>query len=94
MELRYERAANSIELLAKDEQLRKMRIRNLLLGDELDALNEKLFEEFERGDGAELEAQSWQADAEDASEKLERTTNELRLKTRDLDTLKVNLKKN
>lgn len=69
--------------------MRKMRIRNLLLGDELDALNEKLFEEFERGDGAELEAQTWQADAEDANEKLERTTNELRQKTRELENLKV-----
>lgn len=88
-ELRYEHAAAAVELLAKDEALRKLRVRNALLGDELDDLNEKLCEEFERGDAAEVDAQDWKIRANDLTERLERTLNDLRSRTREMELLKV-----
>ena len=66
-----------------------MRFRNALLGDEIADLNEQLFEEAERGDEAEFDAQTWQANAEETNEKLDSASNELRFKTRELESLKV-----
>lgn len=88
-ELRYEQASSAMELLAKDEAMRKLRVRNMLLGHELDDMSEKLDEEFERGDTAESDAQNWRANAEEVTERLDRALNDLRSRTRELELLKV-----
>jgi peptidoglycan hydrolase CwlO-like protein len=62
-----------------------------VLGDDLDNLNEQVYEEAERVDAAQAEAHTWQEEAADANARVERTMNELRARTRELETLKVRL---
>lgn len=53
-------------------------------------MNDKLSEEFDRGDAAESDAQNWRTNAEELTERLDRALNDLRSRTRDLEILKVN----
>jgi len=69
--------------------VRKLRLSVLLLQDQVNDLNEKVWEEAERGEDAVIDAETWQARAEKANEELNRTSNELRLKTRELDIVKA-----
>jgi len=64
----------------------------MLLQDQVNDLHEKVWEEVERGEDAVVDAETWQARAEKANEDLDHTSNELRLKTRELDVVKVSTK--
>lgn len=88
-ELRYQQSTHALSLLYKEEEVRKMKVTNIMLGDDVDCLNEQLLDEAERGDAAEAQAQNWREEAVDATDRLERTLNELRARTRELETLKV-----
>lgn len=88
-ELHYQRSTNAINLLLKDEEIRRARLGTLLVEDDIDRLNEQVFDEAERGDAAEAQVDRWREEAEDTSDRLERTLNELRARTRELETLKV-----
>lgn len=90
-ELQYQQSASMLELLVKDEEARRVRLSKLLLEGDIDRLNEQIFEEVERGDAAEAQMQRWRDEAEDAGDRLERTLNELRARTRELETLKVRI---
>ena len=71
--------------------MRRAKLEAIVLGDDLDNLNQQLYEEAERVDAAQTEAHTWQEEAADASARVERTMNELRARTRELETLKVRL---
>lgn len=88
-ELRYQQSTSAIDLLVKDEEIRRTRLGQLLLEDDIDRLNEQIIDEAERGDAAEAQVASWREEAEDTGDRLERTLNELRARTRELETLKV-----
>lgn len=83
------RNTHAIELLAASEEARRYRCRALLLQDELDDLNDKLWNEQERGEEAEVDAEKWQQRAEERAGTIEAVTGELRSKTRELDMLRV-----
>jgi len=88
-ELRYQQSTTAIDLLVKDEEIRRTRLGQLPLDNDIDRLNDQIFDEAERGDAAEAQSENWREEAEDTSDKLERTLNELRARTRELETLKV-----
>jgi len=88
-EIRYQQSTCAIDLLVKDEEIRRSRLGQLLLGDDIDRLNEQILDEAGRGDAAEAQVANWREEAEDTSDRLERTLNELRARTRELETLKV-----
>lgn len=91
-ELKYERCTNAVEMLAKDEHMRVLRLKVLSLQGQVDDLNEMMWKETERGDEAEANIETWQASAEKANKDLERTLNQLRLRTREMDIIKVSFK--
>lgn len=60
-----------------------------MLHDEIDQMSDKVFEEAERADEAELNAETWQALATDAEDRLEQTLRDLETRGRDIESLKV-----
>jgi len=69
--------------------MRKLRLNTIFLHDELDVMSDKLFEESERAEDAELDAVSWQARAEEATTLYENASKDLQIRGRELETLRV-----
>lgn len=88
-DLNYERTKSTLELLHRDESLRRLHLRNLLLETDLADLQSTLSDETDRAEQAELDADSWQTSAAEAQDSLEHTTTELRARTRELENLKA-----
>ncbi|KAF2835134.1 hypothetical protein M501DRAFT_1026885 [Patellaria atrata CBS 101060] len=90
-ELNYERSARAVECVAKDEDIRKLRLQLLLLEDENDELNDQLEREQKRGDELEHSVNDAWAQLEESETEVQRVSNELRMKVRELDTVKAEL---
>jgi len=88
-ELEYERSAAAMDILAKDEDIRKLRLSAIFLRDEIDEMSDKMFEEAERADDAELDAEGWQAKAEDANARYEMLAVDSQVRGREVETLRV-----
>jgi len=88
-ELNYERSSRIVEGVAKEEDIRKLRFKNAVMEDEIEDLNEQLAKEEERADGIaqDLEYAITQTGELDAN--VQQLTNELRLKTRELEAAEV-----
>lgn len=90
-ELNYEQIISTVQLLNKDEDARRLRVRVQLLRDEVDDLNEKLWEEQDRGEEAEVDAEEWQSRAEESSSTLARVETQLRSKMAEFTALQAEL---
>ncbi|KAH7410199.1 hypothetical protein DE146DRAFT_341725 [Phaeosphaeria sp. MPI-PUGE-AT-0046c] len=92
LELNLERSKHSVEVVAKDEEIRKLRVRQCLLQDENCDLHEQLDEEQARSDELEaaLEEALAQVDEHQAAE--ETSQNQIRTQSRENANLKAELK--
>ena len=89
--MNLERSKNSVEIVAKDEDIRKLRLQLLLLEDEDDELQGQLTEEVARSDGLEQALDEALAQLEQARTDKEALQNEVRTHVRELANIKVGL---
>ena len=87
----YEEAIRKSEIIIQDEERRRLRLQILLLEDENDELHEQLAVEDDRIDELEQNCTELQRQAEQAESTSHRFETELRVKTRELSNLKVQL---
>jgi chromosome segregation ATPase len=89
LELSLAHGKHSIEIIAKDEEIRKLRLSRCLLQDQIDELREQLDEE--QGRVADLEDQLDEALASLAQEEAdaEQSQNQIRTQSREIANLKV-----
>ncbi|KAF2495168.1 hypothetical protein BU16DRAFT_581914 [Lophium mytilinum] len=92
LELNLARSKHSVEVVAKDEDIRKLRFQIQLLDDENDDLNEKLSEEEARSDGLETALDEALAQLEQLQSEKEALENDIRIKSRELSNVKAELK--
>jgi len=88
-ELNYERSKHNVESIAKDEDIRKLRFQLLLLEDENDELHAQLGEEEAHADGSQLSLDETLGALEEVKAEKQRVVSELRMRARELDTIKV-----
>lgn len=86
---RYDRGVAALEILKRDEHVRSVKVQLLLLKEELSALNEQLWNEEERRADLEWEVEELQAQAEDDYATSERMRDDMNVRTRELDVLRV-----
>lgn len=89
LELNLERSKHSVEVVAKDEEIRKLRVSQCLLQDDNGDLHEQLDEEQARSDDLEnaLDEALTQLDEQKAVGEV--THNQLRTQSREVANLKV-----
>jgi hypothetical protein len=88
-ELNYERSSRIIEGVTKDEDIRKLRFKIAVMEDEIEDLNEQLAKEEERADGIAQDLDDAVAQTGELDAAVQELTNELRLKTRELEVAEV-----
>lgn len=89
LELKYERSAHLIDILSKDEGIRKIRFDMHILEDDNEELRDLLAQEEDRSDSLEKLISQHLARAEDAEAQVQELDVELRAKEQELSTLKV-----
>ena len=94
LELAYEKSLRQTNIIYEIESARQLRVRILLLEDENDDLHEQLALGDNRIDILERSVQDVQDQLEIAGESLQRVQSDLRMKTREVETLKVILQCN
>lgn len=77
------------DLIIKDEDARRLRLRILLLENENDDLHEQLVFSDDRIDGLEQEGNEARAELDDTRDDMQRQEAEFRSKTRELNLMKV-----
>ncbi|OAG03764.1 uncharacterized protein CC84DRAFT_1094981, partial [Paraphaeosphaeria sporulosa] len=92
LELSLERSKHSVELVAKDEDIRKLRVSQCLLQDENDDLHEQLEEEQARSDGLENDLNEALAQLDEQAAAAELALNQIRTQSREVANLKAELK--
>lgn len=88
-ELAYERTCRQIELVCDAERLRQLHVRTLLLDDDKDDLHIQLYHDEVRINGLEQFNEQLQDDLEVCAGDLESAQGQLRIKSREVETLKV-----
>ena len=88
-ELNHERSIRSVEAVSKDEDIRKLRLQLLLLEDENEELHNQLVSEEERSDNLEQDRDDALLRVGELGTELQEATNDIRLQTRELESLKV-----
>ena len=88
-ELAYERTSRQVEAVYNAEQLRQIRVRTLLLEEDNDDLRVKLSEEDDRVDGLQTVNKQVRENLEVCGRKLETAQGDLRIKSREIETLKA-----
>ena len=89
LELSLERSKHSVEMVAKDEDIRKLQVSQCLLQDENGDLHEQLEEEQARSDGLEAELNEALAQLDDQTAAAETAQNQIRTQAREIANLKV-----
>lgn len=85
----YEKNAHEINAIIAEEHARRLRLRVFMLEDENDDLHDQLSQEDERAELIEKEVEELQHRLEESEEDCQRTQANLRVQTRDMDTLRV-----
>lgn len=88
-ELAYETTCRQIETVCDTERLRQLRVRILLLEEDNDDLHTQLSQDDDRIDELERFNEQLQVDLEVCGGKLESAQGDLRIKSREVETLKV-----
>ncbi|KAL5467909.1 hypothetical protein PMIN07_003374 [Paraphaeosphaeria minitans] len=89
LELSLERSKHSVEIVAKDEDIRKLRVSQCLLQDENGDLHEQLEEEQVRSDGLENDLNEALAQLDEQTAAAELAQNHVRTQAREVANLKV-----
>ncbi len=89
LELAYERTCRRVEAICDTERLRQLRVRAILLEEDNDDLRTQLSQNDERIDGLEKTNEQLQEDVEVCGDKVESARADLRIKSREVETLKV-----
>ncbi len=89
LELAYEKTCRRIEAICDTERLRQLRVRAILLEEDNDDLRTQLSQNDERIDGLERTNEQLQEDVEVCGDKVESARADLRIKSREVETLKV-----
>lgn len=88
-ELSYEKSVFNAKLISHEETARLLRVRILLLEDEKDDLNSQLVQNDDRIDELEQWLETTQHNVQVIEGEAEQLRNELRLKNREVENLKV-----
>ena len=88
-ELAYERSCRQVEAVHDAEQLRQLRLRTLVLENDNDELHADIAQDYDRIDRLERMNEELQEDLKVCGDKLEGALGELRIKSREVETLKV-----
>ena len=89
LELSYERTCHQVEFVCDAERLRKLRVRVILLEEKQDDLKAQVTQNDDRINVLERLNEQFQKDLEVCTGNLESTQGQLRLKLREIETLKV-----
>ena len=89
METAYEKASHHIELICCAESERQLRVQILLLEDEIDELRVRLIHDDDRVDALERSNGTLHEDLLACRTRLESAQGELRVKFREIETMKV-----
>ena len=89
LELSLERSKHSVEIVTKDEDIRKLRLRECLLQDEVDELHEQLEEEQARLDDVESALDDALMSLDQQKAEAELAQNQIRTQSREVANLKV-----
>lgn len=87
--MNLERSKHSVEVVAKDEDIRKLRLQQLILEDEKDDLHSQLSEEEARSDGLEQALDEALAQLEQLQLDNQSFQNDMRTQSREIANLKV-----
>lgn len=87
----YEETLRNADLIIKDEGVRRLRLRILMLENENDDLHEQLALGDDRVDALEQESDELRTQLEQAQQSLSRQENELRAQARELNNLRAEL---
>ena len=88
-ELNYERSSRIVESVCKEEENRRLRLQLALVEDENEELHSQLELEQDRGDGLQHELDDAFARADELDAEVVTSANELRLKVRELESMRV-----
>ena len=88
-ELAYERTSRQVEAVCNAESLRQIRVRTLLLEDDNDDLRVKLSEKDDRVDVLQTVNNQVRENLEVCGRTLENAQGDLRIKSREVETLKA-----
>jgi len=89
LETSYEKSCRQVDGVYETEKARRLRLQNLLLGDDCDHLYEQLAHCDDRMDELERHTQALQEDLDASSANLENAKGEVRIKSREIEILKV-----
>ncbi|KAL1597338.1 hypothetical protein SLS60_008922 [Paraconiothyrium brasiliense] len=89
LELSLERSKHSVDIVAKDEDIRKLRVGQCLLQDENGDLHEQLEEEQARADDLENQLNQAHAELDVQIAAAELAQNQIRTQAREVANLKV-----
>jgi predicted RNase H-like nuclease (RuvC/YqgF family) len=89
LELNLERSKHSVEVVAKDEEIRKLRVSQCLLQDDNSDLHEQLEEEQARSDELENALDEALAQLDEQKARDEEAQNQIRTQARENANLKV-----
>ncbi|KAI9805303.1 MAG: hypothetical protein M1833_005756 [Piccolia ochrophora] len=91
-EFAYDKSYHKADLIVADEDSRRLRLQVIHMEDENDELHDQLADEDERVTDLEYEAARLREQKEDAMSDLQRAYAELRVKTREVDSTKAEMK--
>ena len=89
LELSLERSKHSVEIVAKDEDIRKLQVSQCLLQNEASDLHEQLESEQERSEGLDAELSETLAQLDEQIAAAELAQNQIRMQGREVANLKV-----
>lgn len=92
LELKYERSSHSIDIIARDEDVRRLRFDMHILHDDNDELRDLLTQEEDRCNSFEVLVNENLARAEEAEARLQDTEADLRAREQELGTLRAETK--
>ncbi|KAI9812631.1 MAG: hypothetical protein M1827_004620 [Pycnora praestabilis] len=91
LELAYEQNVRQIDAIYEEERLRQLRLRVLLMEDQNNDLHDELAQDDDRIDELERIAEDGRGRLEEANAVLQKVQNDLRARTRELETVKAEL---
>jgi chromosome segregation ATPase len=87
--LDYERSSRIVDAVARDEEVRSLKCRILLLEDAHESLDEQLVAEEEKADAMQQQLDAAEATADELDAEVQRITSELRVTSRELENATV-----
>ena len=89
IELTYERTSRQIEVVCDAERYRQLRVRALILEDDKDGLHTQSIRTHNRIDELTIFNERLQEDLEVCTDNCESAQEQLRIRSREIDTMKV-----